>query len=586
MDSTDSGSHRASRRTGESVDAGKAGHDTVAFIFYLLAVGFVCSLGLFLVACGRSESPDQPSKSESSRDKSDQKTKDQEQNGEKTRMVAKGKKLYNRHCASCHGEDGKGNGRAAEYLYPRPRDFTDGQFKYTSTAAGKLPTDQDLHETIANGLQGSGMPAFRTVLGDDEIKSVVEYVKTFSPRFEKQSVPDPISVPEPPEKTEKLVQRGQELYNQNACWTCHGRDGKGEGPSAGSLKGPEGNPVQPRDLTTGVNRAGGSPKELYKTIMTGITGTGMPGYASALSKEKDRWAMVYYVRSLSDGNANEGPQMPVPVDGQITAVRRDTLPEDPGDEAWNDLSGTRMVLFPLWSRPVPPPTLTVKAAHAGDEIALLLSWTDSTRNISDLQHNAYPDAVAVQYPVLDGPLPFIGMGSSDEKGLVRIWHWKSVRQVGKERGRPFDLEDVFPRMFVDRYFGQENRDYGAFLDFEEGKDNIANQKKSFQSAVDVENPLAKSSLTKRSVLEYLVRGFGSLTSLPEDRMSVEADGAWENGQWTVQFRRPLTAPDESNRNFEPGSSIWVGFAAFDGTYEERNGKKSISNWIQLKLQEK
>ncbi len=266
-------------------------------------------------------------------------------------------------------------------------------------------------------------------------------------------------------------------------------------------------------------------------------------------------------------------------------VRTDSLPGGPADDAWNDLSATRMVLFPLWSRPVPPPTLSVKAAHDGSDIALHLSWTDATRNVSDIQHQAYPDAVALQYPVGDGPPPFIGMGSAKKDGLVRIWHWKSVRQVGKERGRPFDLEDVYPRTVVDRYYGQKNRKRGEMPDFVKGKENIKHQKKSHQSAVDTDNPLAKPSLVKRSVLEYLVRGFGTLTALPEKRMSARADGVWNEGRWSVQFRRSLSAADAKNRNFKPGSSVWVGFAAFDGQYRERNGKKSISNWIQLQLEE-
>ena len=35
-----------------------------------------------------------------------------------------GKVTYDRWCAGCHGVDGDGTGVAAEYMLPRPRDFT------------------------------------------------------------------------------------------------------------------------------------------------------------------------------------------------------------------------------------------------------------------------------------------------------------------------------------------------------------------------------------------------------------------------------------------------------------------------------
>jgi len=588
---TDSGPHHRTVSTGETAGGNQIDRDTVSFILYLFAVGFLCSLGLLLVACGRSDAPDQQDASAPAENlnKQAKQQEKQEPDGAKGATGAEsttGASLYNRYCAACHGEDGTGNGPAAEYLYPHPRDLTGGTFKFTSTATGKLPTDEDLHETIARGLRGTGMPGFRSVLSPGEIDRLVKYVKTFSPRFDQPTSAEPITVPEPPEQTEELVQRGKKLYTRNACWTCHGRDGEGDGPSAASLRGPEGNLIQPRNLTTGVYKSGGSPEELYKVIMTGITGTGMPGYASGLSDESDRWALVYYVRSLSDAKKKTTPPRPSRVDGQIAVERRSDLPSGPTDDTWDEVSPTRMPLFPLWSRPSPPPVLSVHAAHDGSEIAVRLTWTDPTRNISDISHRSYPDAVAIQYPVDDGPPPFIGMGSAKKNGLVRIWHWKSVRQAGKERGRPFDLEDVYPRTVVDRYYGQENRAVGEMPDFVKGKDNIKNQKNSFQSAVDAGNPLAKPSMANRSVLEYLVRGFGTLTALPEKRMSVRADGVWKQGKWRVQFRRSLTAPDSKNRDLTSGETIWVGFAAFDGTYQERNGKKSISNWIQLKLQEK
>ena len=55
-----------------------------------------------------------------------------------------GARVFAQRCAVCHGPDGKGNGPAAPSMFPRPRDFSSGIFKYKSTAADEPPTDEDL----------------------------------------------------------------------------------------------------------------------------------------------------------------------------------------------------------------------------------------------------------------------------------------------------------------------------------------------------------------------------------------------------------------------------------------------------------
>ncbi|MBI2536275.1 MAG: c-type cytochrome, partial [Gemmatimonadetes bacterium] len=42
---------------------------------------------------------------------------------------ARGKELYDKWCAECHGETGAGDGAAATHMLPRPRDFTRAVFQ-------------------------------------------------------------------------------------------------------------------------------------------------------------------------------------------------------------------------------------------------------------------------------------------------------------------------------------------------------------------------------------------------------------------------------------------------------------------------
>ena len=75
-------------------------------------------------------------------------------------LVEQGQEIYFRRCSFCHGLLGDGEGPAAEFLDPRPRDFTLGTFKFRTTQSGELPTDADLFRTVSRGLPGTGMQAF------------------------------------------------------------------------------------------------------------------------------------------------------------------------------------------------------------------------------------------------------------------------------------------------------------------------------------------------------------------------------------------------------------------------------------------
>src|SRR4051812_24216660 len=78
---------------------------------------------------------------------------------ESTDAYLKGRYIYERNCAVCHGKWGDGNGEMAKGMVPRPRTFTAGIFKYKSTPSSFLPMDEDLMRTISGGVPGTSMPA-------------------------------------------------------------------------------------------------------------------------------------------------------------------------------------------------------------------------------------------------------------------------------------------------------------------------------------------------------------------------------------------------------------------------------------------
>ena len=98
---------------------------------------------------------------------------------------------YRRYCVGCHGELGDGNGENFPWVDPKPRDFQLGVFKCRSTPTGTLPTDEDLFDTIARGLDRSNMPQWSTFT-KQERADLVAWVKHFSPRWTNEKPGTPI----------------------------------------------------------------------------------------------------------------------------------------------------------------------------------------------------------------------------------------------------------------------------------------------------------------------------------------------------------------------------------------------------------
>lgn len=109
------------------------------------------------------------------------------------------------------------------------------------------------------------------------------------PPARKQVIPplDPRTVMAP---SPELLARGRELYLQT-CATCHGPEGKADGPGAKGL-----NPA-PRNFTVPTGWKNGSSVEgIYRTLEEGIPGSSMVAYRDL--RRKDRMALVHRVRSL------------------------------------------------------------------------------------------------------------------------------------------------------------------------------------------------------------------------------------------------------------------------------------------------
>lgn len=81
---------------------------------------------------------------------------------------ARGKTLFERNCAGCHGPQGKGDGY--RLLGPDPANLT--------SALTREKSDADLLETIHQGKQN--MPAWKVILSEKQTRDVLAYVRTLA----------------------------------------------------------------------------------------------------------------------------------------------------------------------------------------------------------------------------------------------------------------------------------------------------------------------------------------------------------------------------------------------------------------------
>src|SRR5437868_2192198 len=219
--------------------------------------------------------------------------------------AASGKVVYERYCISCHGEHGDGQGYSAQWLDPHPRDFTRAIFKCRSTPSGTLPVDDDLIRTLNEGLYHTNMPSW-AVLGEPQLREVIEYIKTFSPRWKEEGPGDPIRFAAEPAADAASRKRGLALWNSQACFNCHGQTGKGDGPAVPTLFDDWGYHIRPFDFTSSSHRKCGTmDRDLYRTFLTGMNGTPMPSFADTITAD-DAWHLVHFLKTLQVQNTGQG----------------------------------------------------------------------------------------------------------------------------------------------------------------------------------------------------------------------------------------------------------------------------------------
>jgi mono/diheme cytochrome c family protein len=271
-------------------------------------------------------------------------------------QLARGAELYGQQCASCHGDQGAGDGPAAGALQPPPRNLV-GTPREDWTNA---PSALGVFNTLAVGIEGTSMASYSNLPEDDRwamthfvLSLVPEEIEVESGEKEILNACRALSAPDKPAPVSVDVamqalikdqvedrfirmskfgpvrlhpdadtQRGQDLYLQN-CVSCHGVAG------SGNRKGPYG--AQPPYLYLEVDRlipamAGGTAEQFAERSYSGAHAT-LPSMSSAALLSKNEWRdLQAYVASF-EGQGEitvESPDTGAPATGAPDTGAPDT----------------------------------------------------------------------------------------------------------------------------------------------------------------------------------------------------------------------------------------------------------------------
>jgi mono/diheme cytochrome c family protein len=183
------------------------------------------------------------------------------------RRFSPGEVLYIRHCADCHGWEGKGGGPLAPLLEDQPPLLNRPEL-FTRYSEAELVVRILLGKELEVPLQATAGPR-----REEEVTTLLAHMRRL------------------PTLAWDEIETGEQVYD-SLCVSCHGIYGRGDGELTRRL------PPPPRDLNTPPYQNPVSDEELRRVIADGRGA--MPGAANVLSTD-ELHAVMAFVRVLSPG---------------------------------------------------------------------------------------------------------------------------------------------------------------------------------------------------------------------------------------------------------------------------------------------
>jgi mono/diheme cytochrome c family protein len=487
-----------------------------------------------------------------------------------------GKTLYLKFCAQCHNDNGDGEGYAAPHLRPRPRNFTTGKFKVRTTPNGALPTHQDLVDIIRRGMPYTSMPAWPD-LSDQDVSNLAHFITTFSPEFANPAnAPEAVPLPTAPNSTDDSIELGKKLYEETGCARCHGTLGRGDGPSAPTLKDDWGHPIRAADLSQSWTFRGGSSREdIFRTMSTGFNGTPMPSFLEALTPEQ-RWAITDFIVSLS---GIKGPGY-----SNLVVAKHVAEPIDLA-KGTASFASAPVARFPIVGQIMepgrsfhPPATsVTVQAIYDAESIALLVRWHDMSAEKTGkngpslpvpLEEEEEPAAAAPAGESSGGTSSGSTGGVFGDAEVTAAPAGQGAQQPGAD---PFAETETAP--------ADQPSEFSDAVSIQFPSQVLADARKPYFIYGDAQNPvdLWFFDLARPDPLRFTGKGSGDVAAT--DTSGLTGVASYDQGEWSAIFKRPLRA--ESGAPFSPGQFTPVAFSAWDGFSRERGNRRGLTLWYAL-----
>jgi len=225
---------------------------------------------------------------------------------------------------------------------------------------------------------------------------------------------------------------------------------------------------------------------------------------------------------------------------------------------WSKAKSETIPLYPQnaiesANEPIMPTTATLNALYNAKEIAIKISWKDSSASIQNAKDpSTFGDGVAIQFPLSlskDKALPYIGMGEPTNPVIVHLL--KATQRLSEPSPKAGTAITLAPSSV---------NLYGAELE--------AYQK-------------AQRSLLKGYKKTFIAQGFRTTTE--EASLDFRSEMSYRDGNWHALIVRPLSLGES---HLGKNGSGALALALWDGIHNQRDGAKALSAWTLFVMEGK
>jgi hypothetical protein len=254
--------------------------------------------------------------------------------------------------------------------------------------------------------------------------------------------------------------------------------------------------------------------------------------------------------------AEEPTAVPAPGGGMVDEGRSldapvATISVDGDDGDWASVDGVDMTLEAISDEDFPSVEATLKVAHDGENVFVLMQVVDDYDWDPEDAHLSA--SAAVQWAVDTGAAEHMGAEDDDREtslGMVDIWHWELGCAAGEDNGGAVS---------------------GPGADHDPGNDDACNFDDEW-STIPAEREDDNSDTGENSLLGVWTHS------------DPTANAA---GTWTFEMSRPLQTGDSQDAQFEAGTPARVALAYWDadtgpdGWEDQFHVQSANQGWIEI-----